>query len=256
MELANEGADRANLFTVCGIIGVIGIFFGLGLSAAPLIIGAFFLASAILVANGLCLWFIEEKTPLSKRSFIPTVTNLRSVFWNSQFVIFICAMVFIYFINTVPGLYLFFLTYVMDQGEDSATLLFLLSVGGFVIMGFVAMPLAPRLILKYGKRAVADFALKMMVVCGVLMFVASFIHPAMVVAVFSVVGFNAALAGELRVMMMMMIKMMMMMMIMMMMIKIMMIKMIKMIKIMMMMIKIMMMLINYYDDADDDACLE
>jgi Na+/melibiose symporter-like transporter len=197
VELANEGADRANFFAVCGVVGVFGIFFGLGLSAAPLLFGGIFLAISALLSNGLCLWYIEEKTPLSKRSFIPTVTNLTSVYYNKQFVIFISAMVFIYFINTVPVLYLFFLTYVMDQGEDMATLLYLLSVGGFVIMGFFAMPMAPRLIVKYGKLAVADFCLKSMVVLGTLMFVASFIHPAMVVAVFSVVGFNAALSGWL-----------------------------------------------------------
>jgi Na+/melibiose symporter-like transporter len=96
----------------------------------------------------------------------------------------------------VPALYLFFLTYVMDQSEDAATMSFLLSVGGFVIMGFFAMPLAPGLVKKYGKIVVADATLKSMVVLGILMFIASFVHPAMVIAVFSVVGFNAALSGE------------------------------------------------------------
>lgn len=196
VELANEGADRANFFAVCGVVGVFGIFFGLGLSAAPLLFSGFFLALVAILSNSLCLWCIEEKTPLSKRSFIPTVTNLKSVFWNRQFVVFICAMLFIYFINTVPALYLFFLTYVMDQSEDAATMSFLLSVGGFVIMGFFAMPLAPGLVKKYGKIVVADATLKSMVVLGILMFIASFVHPAMVIAVFSVVGFNAALSGE------------------------------------------------------------
>jgi Na+/melibiose symporter-like transporter len=195
VELANEGADRANFFAVCGVVGVFGIFFGLGLSAAPLLWGGVFLSFAALLSNALCLWYIDEKTPLSKRSFIPTVTNLKSVLWNRQFVIFISSMIFIYFINTIPALYLFFLTYVMGQSEDAATLTYLLSVGGFVIMGFFAMPMAPYLIAKYGKLVVAAGTLKCMIVMGVLMFVASFIHPGMVVAVFSVVGFNAALSG-------------------------------------------------------------
>lgn len=195
VELANEGTDRANFFAVCGVVGVFGIFFGLGLSAAPLVFGGLFLAVVALVSNSLCLWCIDEKTPLSKRSFIPTVTNLKSVFWNRQFVVYISSMLFIYFINTVPTLYLFFLTYVMDQSEDAATLSYLLSVGGFVIMGFFAMPLAPRLIKQYGKIVVGDATLKSMVVLGTIMFIGSFVHPAVVIAVFSVVGFSAALAG-------------------------------------------------------------
>lgn len=149
-----------------------------------------------IITNSMCLWCIAEKTPLAKRSFIPTVANLKSIAWNRQFVVFISAMIFIYFINTVPTLYLFFLRYVMHQSEDAATLSYLFSVAGFVVMGFFAMPLAPKLVAKYGKIRVASVTLKSMSGLGVVMFVGSFTHPAVIVAVFSVVGFFAALAGE------------------------------------------------------------
>lgn len=173
-----------------------GIFLGLGLSAAPLVLGGILLSFLCLTFNSLCLWFIDERTPMSKRCFIPTVTNLKSVLWNRQFVVYICGMCFIYFINTVPALYLFFLTYVLDESKENATVLYLLSVGGFVLTGFVAMPMAPRLIAKYGKSAVVDCNLKAMIGLGVLLFVATYVHPAMVVVVFSIVGFGAALGGE------------------------------------------------------------
>ena len=195
MELANEGADRANFFTICGVVGVIGVFIGLGLSALPLVIGGIFLAAATIISNVLCLLHVEEKTPLSKRSFVPTVTNLKSVFWNQQFNILIGALVFVYFINTVPALFLFFLKYAMGLSQDAAELTYLLCLATFVLMGFVAMPLCPRLIAKYGKITMGDAVLKSFAVLGILFFISSYIHAALIVVIFGFIGFVASTSG-------------------------------------------------------------
>ena len=85
MELANEEVDRGKLYATLTAMGVLGILLGLGLTAVPLVYSGVLLSVLVLVFNIANVIAIPEGTPMDKRCFIPTITNICSVMWNSQY---------------------------------------------------------------------------------------------------------------------------------------------------------------------------
>lgn len=111
VELATEVADRSRMYTVATAVGFCAIFIGIILAVLPLIVSAFLVPGAMVTTLILSAFYLPDKTPINKRAFVPTIANLSSTLWNSQFMIYLVTMCFTIFINTVPQLMLFFIKY-------------------------------------------------------------------------------------------------------------------------------------------------
>mmetsp|Transcript_593 Transcript_593/g.984 ORF Transcript_593/g.984 Transcript_593/m.984 type:complete len:703 (+) Transcript_593:129-2237(+) len=197
IELANEEVDRGNLYSTVTAMGVLGILIGLGLTAIPLVVDGVILSLSLIVWNAANLCFIPEGTPLIKRCFIPTVTNISSVLWNTQYCIYLGAMTCLWFVNSIPGLLLFFLRFCVGQNDNGAAMSYTFCVGGFIFVGFLALPCIPKLISARGKIFVSNMALGGLVVLGVIFFGVSYTNPYAVIAVFSIVGFFATMSNTI-----------------------------------------------------------
>lgn len=195
MELSNEEVDRSKLYSTMTAVGVVGILLGLGMIALPLVISAVIISVGVigsLIAN---IMLIPEGTPMEKRCFVPMVTNISSVAWNSQYRIYLGTLSCVWFLNSVPPLLMFFLRFAVGQNEDGAELSYTFCLAAFILIGFLALPCIPKLIEFRGKIFTANIALYGVMICGVLMLGASYLSPYAVIGLFGIVGFFATLSN-------------------------------------------------------------
>ncbi|CAM9614257.1 unnamed protein product, partial [Ectocarpus fasciculatus] len=197
MELSNEEVDRGRLYSTMTAVGVAGILLGLAMTAVPLILDGVFMSLGIIVSHVANVVMIPEGTPMEKRCFIPMVTNISSVMWNSQYRVYLATMSMVWFLNSVPPLLLFFLRYAVGQNEVGAQLSYTLCLAAFIFVGFLALPCIPKLIETKGKQFTANISLYGIMVCGVVMFGASYLSPYAVIALFGIVGFFSTLSNTI-----------------------------------------------------------
>lgn len=161
----------------------------LGLLAVPPAVAGVIGLVSILASSGLALLYLREGTAMEKRVFIPTVTNLSSVMWNTQFRLFIGMSVCAFFFNTLPTLLPFFLQFSMGLSEGQADVYYLVFIAVFVISGLVALlvirkPLELLGTLKFGKMCLLAVSLLGYVALGL-----SYLSPIAIVVAFSCLGF-------------------------------------------------------------------
>lgn len=193
-ELAQEVSDRSKLYSWATGIGFLGIFLGIAFTSFPLALAGVLGSILIMITVFSCLIYLPDNVPIEKRIVFPTLTNIQSVFWNSEFRTFLFASSCAYFINTVPALYLFFLIYAVGLGSKAATSYYTVSVLAFVLCGLCVIPLVGK-IMVYGKVTVLRRTLLMVVFFGLVLLAASYGPAFLVVIFFGVVGGTSTLAN-------------------------------------------------------------
>ena len=195
MELSNEEVDRSKLYSTMTAVGVVGILLGLAMTTFPLVVNAAIVSVGIFVSSVANVILIPEGTPMEKRCFVPMVTNISSVIWNKQYLVYLGTLSMVWFVNSVPPLLMFFLRFVVGQNDSGAKMSYTFCLAAFILVGFVALPCVPKLIEFRGKIFTANLALYGLMACGVVMFGASYWSPYAVIAVFGTVGFFATLSN-------------------------------------------------------------
>ena len=103
----------------------------------------------------------------------------------------------LWFVNSVPGLLLFFLRYCLHLGENAAQAAYTMCLATFIVMGFLALPCIPHLVASKGKTFAGSLALLALGVLGPIFFAVSYTNKYVVVAVFGIVGFFATLSNTI-----------------------------------------------------------
>jgi Na+/melibiose symporter-like transporter len=99
------------------------------------------------------------------------------------------AMSFVWFLNSIPAILLFFLRFCVNLNEDQATSAYTFSLAVFIFVGMCALPLIPKMISVKGKLFASNVALIGLLVAGTIFFIVSYINVYLVVIVFGSVGF-------------------------------------------------------------------
>jgi Na+/melibiose symporter-like transporter len=95
--------------------------------------------------------------------------------WNSQYRIYLATLTWVWFVNSVPGLLLFFLRYCLHLSESAAEAAYTMCLAAFIFTGFCALPCIPKIISSKGKKYAASVALLGLVVLGPIFFTVSYI---------------------------------------------------------------------------------
>lgn len=194
VELAQQPDERCRLYATTTGVGFVGIFLGIALTLFPLqlagVVGAVLLISCV----ALDLIYLPDNIPIAKRTTIPTLTNIQSVFWNKQFRTYIYASACVYTINTVPFLYLYFLVFACGLSHSLASTYYTVSVLAFVIMGMATLPFIGKF-LSFGKVFCMRTILLVVVAFAVGLFAASYGSAWMVVVLFGMVGGTSTVAN-------------------------------------------------------------
>jgi len=195
VELASEVSDRNNLYSISTGCSFAGVFLGLVFALLPLKIAAVVLTGTMVLAIILAVLQLPDNTPLTKRAFIPTVANMSSVFWNSQFVIYLVASCFTAILNTIPPLMMFFIKFCMDIKGDAIARWYSTCVAVFVVMGVVVLPFMRQLVDRFGSLACVKFAIGVAAAMGLVMFVFSYVDMIFIVVAFGLVGSFSTVAN-------------------------------------------------------------
>lgn len=195
VELASEVADRNSLYSISTACSFAGVFLGLIFAVLPLKIAAVVLTGIMVVAIILAVLQLPDNTPLTKRAFVPTVANMTSVFWNSQFLIYLVASCFIAILNTVPQLLMFFIKFAMGIHGDQIAFWYSACVAVFVIMGVMVLPFMRKLVDKFGTLPLVKLAIGVAAAMGMVMLVFSYVHIIFIVIAFGLVGMFSTVAN-------------------------------------------------------------
>lgn len=195
VELVEEGLERSKLYAMATLLGIVGIGLGLALTAVPLAIAGL-IAAILIVASNVCLiCFLSDNTLMHKRTFIPTIANISSVLWNQQFLIVLSLLMCIWFINTIPSLFMFFLRFAVDLSKDDAETYYAVCIAAFVVTGLLSLPFVSKSIAYKGKLFVLRTTLLCVVGAGVLLFLATYVNVVLVVLIFGLVGGGTTIAN-------------------------------------------------------------
>lgn len=104
-------------------------------------------------------------------------------------------MSFVWVLNSIPAILLFFLRYCVNQDEDQAKSAYTYCLIAFIFTGMCALPIVPKIIDKRGKLFASTIALSGLVVAGVIMFIVSYINVLLVIIVFGTVGFFSTMSN-------------------------------------------------------------
>jgi Na+/melibiose symporter-like transporter len=161
----------------------------------PLALGAAVGGISIMLATILGLLYLPDNTPMEKRGFIPTITNISSVMWNSQFRVFLGAIIFISFLSSTTPLLLFFFRFVMDLSSEQAASYNIACIIAFFIAGLLSLPVTPYFLRRFGKLTVLRTVLLILAALGLAKLGISYWSPIGIVVTYAIVGFVATCAG-------------------------------------------------------------
>jgi hypothetical protein len=106
-------------------------------------------------------------------------------------------MSFVWFLNSIPSILLFFLRYAVHQDEDQAKSAFTYCLVAFIFIGMCALLVIPKIIHDKGKLFASGVALWGLFFAGILMFIVSYVNVYLVIIVFGSVGFFATMANTI-----------------------------------------------------------
>ena len=195
VELASEVMDRNKLYSVSTFCGLMGVFIGILLTLFPLWLGGITTAIIIIISMFFSVTYLPDNTPLGKRAFIPLIANIRSVLWNTQFNIYLLASSFMYFINTIPALLVFFIKYCMHITGDGAKTDYTIAVFLFIVMGLIAIPFMPYIVKTFGSLRSLRSSFLAAAVLGVIMFFSSYISVILFIITFGTAGLFTTIAN-------------------------------------------------------------
>lgn len=104
-------------------------------------------------------------------------------------------MSFLWFLNSIPSILLFFLRYAVHQDEDQAKSAYTYCLVTFIFIGMCALFVIPSIIEKKGKIFASGVALWGLFVAGIIMFIVSYVNVVLVIVVFGSVGFFATMSN-------------------------------------------------------------
>jgi Na+/melibiose symporter-like transporter len=150
---------------------------------------------AIITFCSLSLVYLPDNVGMGKRSFVPTIANFSSVMWNSEFKIFLSALVFIWFISVLPTMLLYLFMYPMGSDSSEATGQYSFSLIAFIVAGFFAFPCIPLVVKRFGILAMARYLCVVVAVLAAAIFLGSYSSFIIIVLCMAVLGFVVAMAN-------------------------------------------------------------
>jgi hypothetical protein len=104
-------------------------------------------------------------------------------------------MSFIWFLNSIPSILIFFLRYAVHQDEDQAKSAYTYCLIAFIFIGMCSLLIIPKIIHNHGKLFASNVSLTGLFLSGILMFIVSYINVYLVIIVFGTVGFFATMSN-------------------------------------------------------------
>jgi Na+/melibiose symporter-like transporter len=195
VELVSDVGERSMLYAYTTGCSFGGVFAGLVLANFPLQLSAFIVPCILAVGISLCVFHLPDSTPLSKRAFVPTMTNVSSVFWNSQFMVYLVASSFVAFINTLPSLVMFFIRYCVGIGTTNLTKYYSACIGAFGVMGIAGLPLIKGIVEKHGTLSCVKSCLAVAAAMGLAVLGCSYVSIYLIIACFGIIGLFSTMAN-------------------------------------------------------------
>lgn len=195
VELATEVEERNKLYTVSAGCNFVGVFMGIILTLCPLWLAGSIAAILALTAMFAALIYLPDSTPMHKRAFIPTLCNIKSVLWNSQFRVYLGASTFMFFINTIPALLVFFIKYCLHYDADEAKAYYTMTVAAFVILGVSVLPFMKYILKTFGTLNAMRWTYICAAIMGILLFIASYVNVYFFVVIFGSAGMFSTVAN-------------------------------------------------------------
>jgi len=195
VELVSDVGERSKLYSVTTGCSFGGVVVGLLLANISLKISAVVIPVVLLACVVLCCLHLPDKTPLDKRAFVPTVTNISSVFWNSQFLIYLIATSLVASVNTIPPLVIFFLKYCMGIASENLSMGYSLCIGTFAAMGVASLPFVKTVVDRYGTLLSLKVCLLVAAFMGFVVLGCSYGSIYMIVACFGIIGLFSTFAN-------------------------------------------------------------
>lgn len=194
VELVTEVGERSKLYAVSTGCSFGGVVIGLMLANISLKMSAVIVPFVLLLGIALCCLHLPDNTPFEKRAYLPTVVNISSVFWNSQFLVYLVASSLVAFVNTLPSLVIFFIKYCVGVASGSLTEYYSACIGAFACGGVIALPFMKSVVDSYGTLDSLKVCLLVAAVMGLAIFACSYVSIFLIVACFSLIGLFSTIA--------------------------------------------------------------
>jgi Na+/melibiose symporter-like transporter len=104
-------------------------------------------------------------------------------------------MSFIWFLNSIPAILIFFLRFAVHQDEDEAKSAYTYCLITFIFIGMCALLVISKIIAKKGKLFASGIALWGLFFAGIAMFIVSYLNVILVIIVFGSVGFFSTMCN-------------------------------------------------------------
>lgn len=193
IELSKNLESRSNLYVITTSMSFFGVFIGIILTLLPLLLSALLLPLILFICLILCLIYLPDNIPMNKRAFVPTISNINSTLYNNQFIIYLCTASCIAFLNTIPGLLVFFIKYCLDNDLSNDNInnpkaYYTIMVAAFVITGVSILPFTQYIIKKFTLLYTIKISLLIATCIGIIMFILSYISIYGIIITFAFMG--------------------------------------------------------------------
>ena len=147
-------------------------------------------------------WGVELASDIMDRNQLYSISTFcgfsgifLGVLWNKQFVIYLIASCFVYFINTLPALLMFFFKYCVSVNKANVSTYYTIGLACFILLGLSSLSFTTYLIKNYGCIHCLRCCFIVAIILGIAMFIVSYYSVYLFIAVFGLVGLFCTIAN-------------------------------------------------------------